>query len=140
MATYEYDLLNPPEDNRARELWMQHAAGFIIFQDVREYAIDQIDKNTDDKTKAKIIEGIDNAVYGLMMIWDGVSGSLNNENYSIRFETKIKLESENSDKKTLTNEIDVIDGDGMCMGFHGWKENDIGEDRIVKLKNDKSLK
>ena len=23
-------------------------------------------------------------------------------------------------------EINTFDGDGMCMGFHGWKENDFG--------------
>lgn len=22
-------------------------------------------------------------------------------------------------------------GDGMCMGFHGWKEGDFGEDEIT---------
>lgn len=43
MATWEHELLDPPPEPRARELWLQHAAGLIVFEDVRRYAIDQID-------------------------------------------------------------------------------------------------
>ena len=35
-----YKLTNPPNETRARELWLQHAAGFILFQDMRKYACD----------------------------------------------------------------------------------------------------
>src|SRR5262249_19245214 len=42
MATHNYVLTDPPGDQRARELWLQHGAGFIIFQDIRQYAIDAI--------------------------------------------------------------------------------------------------
>lgn len=87
-----FKLTNPPNEERARELWLQHAAGFILFQDMRKYAIDQIPDDTDDKTKEKVIKGIDDAVYGLMMIMDGVTGSLRNDEYSVTIENVIKLE------------------------------------------------
>ncbi|TGK84324.1 hypothetical protein EHQ31_00005 [Leptospira montravelensis] len=131
MATYDYQLNNPPDEKRARELWIQHAAGFIIFQDVRKYAIDRIDETLDEKTKSKILEGIDNAIYGLMMLWDGVSGNLSNDKYSIRLETIIKLEEKANGK--LVDEVTVTNGDGMCIGFHGWREGDFGNDEIVNL-------
>jgi hypothetical protein len=35
-----------------------------------------------------------------------------------------KLPSGNA---ALIDEIDLQDGDGMCMGIHGWREGDFGE-------------
>ena len=124
-----YKLTNPPIDERARELWLQHAAGLIIFEDIRKYAIEQISSDTDDKTKEKIIKGIDDAVYGLMMIMDGVTGSLKNDEYSVTIENVITLER-NGEK---IQEINTFNGDGMCMGYHGWRENDFGENGIYSV-------
>lgn len=118
-----YKLTNPPTEERARELWLQHAAGFILFQDMRKYAIDQIASNTDDNTKDMIIKGIDDAIYGLMMIMDGVTGCLKNDQYAVSIENIIKLERNG----VTIQEIRTFHGDGMCMGFHGWKENDFGD-------------
>jgi hypothetical protein len=118
-----YKLTNPPNEERARELWLQHAAGFILFQDMRKYAIDRIPSNTDDNTKELIIKGIDDAIYGLMMIMDGVTGCLKNDQYAVSIENIIKLERNGE----TIQEINTFHGDGMCMGFHGWKENDFGD-------------
>lgn len=118
-----YKLTNPPEEERARELWLQHAAGFILFRDMREYAIDQIPDSTDDQTKKIIIKGIDDSIYGLMMIMDGVTGSLTNNEYTVNIDSIIKLEKNG---ETIL-EINTLRGAGMCMGFHGWKENEFGE-------------
>ena len=65
-----FKLTKPPVEDRSRELWLQHAAGFILFEDMRNYAIKQIPANTDEKTREQIINRIDDAVYGLMMIMD----------------------------------------------------------------------
>jgi hypothetical protein len=44
MATYHFKLSDPPSTSRKRELWLQHGIGFILFQDVRDYALRQIDR------------------------------------------------------------------------------------------------
>lgn len=118
-----FKLTDPPNEERRRELWLQHAAGFILFQDIRKYAIDRIPDNIDDNTKELIVKGIDDAVYGLMMIMDGVAGHLQNDQYTVSIENIIKLKS----RGETIQEINTLDGDGMCMGFHGWKENDFGD-------------
>jgi hypothetical protein len=123
-----FELTSPPEDERARELWLQHAAGFIVFNDMREYAIKRIPDDTDDKTREKIISGIDDAVYGLMMIMDGVTGFLRNDEYTVSIKNKIRLQRGNE----VMQEIDTLDGDGMCMGYHGWKDGDFGDDAICR--------
>lgn len=127
-----YILTNPPEDERSRELWIQHAAGFIVFKDMRNYAIGRIPADTDDATKEKILKGIDDTLYGLMMMMDGVSGGLRNEEYSVNISTSILLIKDDK----VIQEINTLDGDGMCMGFHGWKEGDFGEDEIVIASKD----
>lgn len=118
-----FKLTDPPSEARARELWLQHAAGFILFQDMRQYAVDHIPGNTDEVTKELIIKGIDDAVYGLMTIMDGVTGGLQNDQYAVSLETTIKLKRNGE----TIQEINTFDGDGMCMGFHMWKENDFGD-------------
>jgi hypothetical protein len=101
-----FKLTNPPIDERSKELWLQHTAGFIIFQDMRNYAIDRIPLDTNEETKEKIISGIDDSIYGLMMIMDGVTGSLENDNYSVRLENKILLEKNNE----VIMEINTLNG------------------------------
>lgn len=122
------NLSDPPKDKRSRELWMQHAAGFILFEDIRKYALNRIPSETDEITKSKILNGIDDAIYGLTMIMDGVTGILENNEYALRIETKILLEKNGE----IVQELNTQQGDGMCMGFHGWKEGDFGEQKIVE--------
>lgn len=64
MATWQSKLVDPPLDVRARELWLQHAAGMIIFEDVRRYAMERIDPTVSGEARVAIEKGIDDAVYG----------------------------------------------------------------------------
>ena len=101
MATFNLKLEEHPTEARSRELWLQHAAGLIVFEDVRQYAIDQIDKTLADEVRAEIIKGIDNAVYGLMMIFDGVSGHLRGSEHSVKLETRVVLSKNNESGKDI---------------------------------------
>ena len=103
---------------------MQHAAGLIIFEDVRNYAIEQLEDGLSAKAKAVALKAIDDAVYGMMMIIDGVSGSIQNEKHRVNLSVSVQLTDLDTDE-SLT-ELNLADGDGMCMGFHGWKEDDFG--------------
>ena len=78
MSTSGFVLGLPPSSQRRRELWLQHAAGFILFEDVRNYAIERLDRALDATARAAALKAIDDAVYGLMMVIDGVSGGLGN--------------------------------------------------------------
>jgi hypothetical protein len=135
MASFEYVLTAPPSDDRARELWLQHAAGFILFEDARQYAIDRIDSRVNEVERKTIIAGINDAVYGVMMIIDGVSGRLKNEKYTVSLEQKVKLLTQDNGDTEIVEELDLADGDGMCMGFHGWLEDDFGRNRPAHKKS-----
>jgi hypothetical protein len=136
MGTHEFILTTPPDDARARELWLQHAAGFILFEDARQYAIDEIDGSVTEEARKAILKGIDDAMYGIMMILDGVTGALRNEHCAVTLEHKVKLLKLNNDNASTVEEMDLADGDGMCMGFHGWLEDDYGTNRPARMKND----
>ena len=136
MSTHEYKLSAPPEDSRSKELWLQHTAGKIYFEDAREYAINQISDDIDPIVKEKIIEGINNTMYGLMMILDGVSGSLENEDFIVSLQTKVLLskKGQGGDEEIL-EQLDLFeDGDGMCMGYHDWIDGGFGEDEVATKK------
>lgn len=107
---------------------MQHAAGFIFFEDIRRYAIEQIDPELSDEARAAAQKGIDDAVYGLMMVIDGVSGGIRNADRVVFVDFIVRL---SDPRGQHLSEVDLAHGDGMCMGYHGWLEGDFGTDPIA---------
>jgi hypothetical protein len=131
MSTSDFFLGPVPTSDRHRELWLQHVAGFILFEDMRGYAIDRLDPSLEETARKAALKAIDDTVYGLMMVLDGVSGSLANAQHAVRLQTKVCLESSSDELIAL---VDLFDGDGMSMGFHSWREGDFGEDPVAVLK------
>jgi hypothetical protein len=127
-----HTLATPPPPGRARELWLQHVAGAILFAHVRDYAISNLSAKLDEKTRLVAIQAINQALYGVMMVADGVSGSFRNERCSASVSMAVTLEQKGHPPERL----DLSDGDGMCMGFHNWLEGDFGEDRVVERPSD----
>lgn len=136
MATDNYQLAGPPESKRARELWLRHAAGFIFFEDVRRYALNEIDPNLAPEVRRAIEKGIDDAVYGLMMVLDGVTGALANDSERVELTVVAQhvRKNEKGESAAVLNEIDLAKGDGMCMGYHGWLQGDFGSDPVATPK------
>lgn len=132
MATFEFELVDPPTEQRALELWLQHAAGFIFFEDIRRYAMEQIDPALPAEARAAVQKGIDDAVYGLMMVIDGVSGGVRNASRSVHVDFIVRLTTRSdSERGVVLSEVDLRQGDGMCMGYHGWREGDFGNTPIA---------
>lgn len=122
MASSDFALTGVPTDPRQLELWLQHAAGFIVFEDVSHYALERLDPALDDATKSIVTRAVNDAVYGLMMIVDGVSGSLRNDEDTVELTMTVRLRRGD----TLITEMDLQQGDGMCMGYHGWVAGEFG--------------
>lgn len=60
MGTSQLEILCPPQQAHTLELWLQHAAGRILFKDVRAYATEKIDPTLPDETRltADSLEGM----------------------------------------------------------------------------------
>jgi hypothetical protein len=121
-----------PEEPRAAELWLQHAAGFVIFKDAWEYAVAKIPAGLSSEARTAALQAVDDAVYGMMMIADGVSGSMHNDAHEVRVRLRAEL-LHYDDAKTdeLIESLDLFDGDGVCMGFHFWREGDFGSSPVA---------
>ena len=137
MASFEHELADVPGEPRARELWLQHAAGFILFEDVRRYAMERTDPALTDEARAAVQKGIDDAVYGLMMVIDGVSGQLSNATHSVYIDFIVRFATRRA-KINVESQVDLRQGDGMCMGYHGWLESDFGNNPVVRPAEPKS--
>jgi hypothetical protein len=111
---------------------MQHGAGFILFEDVRRYAAEQMDPELAPHVRAAVEKGIDDAVYGLMMVLDGVTGALSGSKHRLELGIAARLVrlDDGRDEEVIA-ELDLSHGDGMCMGFHGWRTGDFGEFPVV---------
>lgn len=137
MATFQYELVDPPTDKRSLEIWLQHAAGFIIFEDVRRYAVEQIEPGLSPQALAAVTKAIDDAIYGLMMVIDGVSGSISNANHNVYIDFIVRLANRSDAKDNgLLSEVDLRQGDGMCMGYHGWLKGDFGNHSVAVARGD----
>lgn len=135
MATWQYELVEAPTAPRARELWLQNAAGFILFEDIRRYAIERIDPALPDEARAAVLKGINDAVYGLMMAIEGVTGGLSNATHTVYIDFIVRLASRSAaGNSDVLSEINLGKGDGMCMGYHGWLNGDFGEHAIAVPK------
>lgn len=122
MASDEFELAPPPEEPRERHLWLQHAAGFILFEDIRGYAREKVDERLDEVSRDAAFRAIDDALYGLMMLIDGVTGRLHGDGREVRLDVSASL----MEHGKIVERISLSEGDGMCMGFHAWQEGDFG--------------
>ena len=107
---------------------MQHAAGWIVFRDVRQRALSRIDRSLPEAAQAAARQAVDDTVYALMQCMDGVSGQLDGQNFSLELHTSIALLDE---AENVAQALDLRDGDSMCMGFHGWVGGDFGADLLA---------
>lgn len=132
MATWDYVLAEPPTEARAREVWLQHAAGFILCEDVRRHAAGQIDPGLGDEARGAALKAIDDALYGLMQVIDGVTGGLANADHAVAIDFVVRLVARGgpADGRAVAA-VDLRDGDGMAMGYHGWVAGDFGADPVV---------
>ena len=127
MTGSTFRLADPPTDPRRRELWLQHVAGRLIFDSVRDYALGQLPSTISEHERAIASDAIDHAVYGLMMLIDGVTGGAENETYAVEIDVSVSLR----EGGRTSQQLDLRDGDGMCMGYHGWVNGNFGDDPIV---------
>ena len=116
-------LASIPSDITNLSLWLQHAAGKLLLDATHERARSKLPAGLSDEARAAALQAVDDAVYGLMQLLDGVSDPLSND------ECYVTLRRSSDD--AVLHALDLQDGDGMCMGFHGWVEGDFGDLLVI---------
>ncbi|MBP6631355.1 MAG: hypothetical protein KBG28_19145 [Kofleriaceae bacterium] len=116
-----------PPAGRDRELWLQHAAGYILFRDVRDAALERLSDELNPAERVAATQAVDAAVYALMQVLDGVTGGLTDGPRRVKLATTVSLIEDGE----IIESLDLFDGDGMCMGFHMWRAGDFGESPVT---------
>lgn len=132
MTTDKFVLASLPDEPRLRELWLQHAAGFILMENVRQAAIDQLGPQLSTDERVVAIAAIDATMYQLMSVIDGLRGGLNNSQYQVDLHMIVQLRRSDANQENVLELMDLRDGDGMSMGIHGWLEADYGTCPVVE--------
>lgn len=63
-----------------------------------------------------------------MMVIDGVTGTLRGEAESV----DLRMHVEHRRRGEVVQDLDLFNGDGMCMGYHFWLDGDFGASPVTK--------
>jgi hypothetical protein len=94
---------------------------------VRSAGLASIDPEAPADARRQAERAVDRTMYALMMLIDGVSGGIANAERAVR----VRFFVEVREGARVTHSLDLGEGDGMCMGFHGWRDGDFGEDPVL---------
>ena len=109
-------------------MWLQHAAGFILFEKVRASGLATLEPDAPEDIRKAVGVAIDATIYALMMQIDGVTGGLRSDERELNLTFGVELVEHDS----VVAKFDLREGDGMCMGFHYWVEGDFGDSAVVE--------
>jgi hypothetical protein len=69
------------------------------------------------------------------MVIEGVTGGLSNASHTVYIDFIARLaERGDAGNGGVLSVIDLRQGDGMCMGYHGWLEGDFGKHPVAVPK------
>lgn len=73
----------------------------------------------------------------VMMMIDGVSGAISNDRHKVYIDFIVRLATcANRNEGAILSELNLRQGEGMCMGYHHWREGDFGENSIAIPRSD----
>ena len=127
MAIDKFELVDPPDAPQARELWLQHAFGFVVAEDVRSAVLEEFRRDAHPAHEAAVERAVDATIYRFMMLFDGVTGGLRNSERRIEADLILRLRRGD----VIEDELRVADGDGLCMGVHEWFAGEFGEHPVA---------
>ena len=100
-----------------------HTFGTHLMKYVRDEALNTIPENATDETRQCASEAIRHSIYAMMALFDGIHKLEIGSNNTIEYVLQAVIRDEKYNKKEM---IELApNGDGLCMGFAGWWENDF---------------
>ena len=108
-----------PREPHRRWIAAGNAFGAHLVAAAIEYAVDRIPAGADAAARALAAKAARDAVYGAMMLLDGVAASDLGPDARAEYVLLSRVRSRASGEVAEEFEL-APDGDGLCMGFHGW--------------------
>ena len=115
-----------PTNPRTRWVQAGNTFGRHLMDAAKEYAFDRIPKSIPAADREIVQRAALDAIYGMMMLLDGVADSEIDEAHRIEYVLLARVR-EISESYDAIEEFELApEGDGLCIGFHGWVEDDFG--------------
>ena len=109
----------------SHERWIDAANvfGSQLFTYAREEQMSNLAEDLTTRERTIAVEAINNTLYAVLMMLDGVVDLKVDANHSTEYSLMQRVFD---DQSRLVSEIELTpNGDGLCMGFHGWKSNEF---------------
>jgi hypothetical protein len=115
------------DDVRNRELEAQNTFGMHLFMHVRDAAIERIPVTANPECRSAAVRAIDDTIYLMLALLDGVPARSVGPEAVAEYVLNVRIKRKGL-KAAETFELSP-GGDGLCMGFAGWRDGNFG-DRI----------
>jgi hypothetical protein len=120
----KFEIGQLPEDEHAHLIHLSNAFGRLLFDVVRAPAREGA-KSIPDSCRPSVESLLDDQLYAVLQMLDGVTMPLGNDQIRAEFVLKARLR-DRSDLSAV-EEVELgPNGEGFCMGFQGWRDGDFG--------------
>jgi len=120
-------LTDIPGDPRDFSLWMQHGVGYLLMRQVRDEMYYEIESDVAPEHHQAARSVVNDTIYKMCMLVEGIGPPLRNDTHSLEVDLVGRL-VDNSTYEYVHHES-MFEGDGICVGYHGWMQGDFGTGR-----------
>ncbi len=114
-----------PAEPHRRWIAAGNAFGRRLMAAARDYAFGRIPATASPEAQELARKAALDAIYGTMMLLDGVAPSTVGPEHAAEYVLLSRVRSRQSGQAVERFEL-APDGDGLCMGYHGWVDGDFG--------------
>jgi hypothetical protein len=115
-----------PAETHARWIAAANTCGHHLMTAARDYALQRVPATASREACELVQKAALDAIYGMMMLFDGMASTEVGPDYRVEYVLLSRIRSTESD--AVLEQIELTpDGDGLCMGYHGWVAGDFGE-------------
>jgi hypothetical protein len=105
-------------DPHSRRIDAADTFGRHLAEGARDYALQRIHKSVSEETRAIATQAVLDALYGVMMVLEGITPNDVDAHHRIQYVLSARV------RKRQEGTVETIElspeGDGLCMGFHRW--------------------
>ncbi|MBU6954977.1 MULTISPECIES: hypothetical protein [unclassified Hahella] len=113
-----------PKEQYSRKVSASHAFGEHLFNKVRKEALYSMRSYESDRDRELVEETVDATLYAMMQLLDGIFLNAIDEKHQAEYAL---IQRVRDNEGVLLEESELApDGEGLCMGFQGWREGDFG--------------
>lgn len=115
-----------PSDPQARWVQAGNTFGRHLMAASRDYAFSRIPGSTPPEERKIAQKAALDAIYGMMMLLDGVADTKIDKLHRVEYVLLAQVLQAAHPQPVEQFEL-APNGDGLCMGYHGWVAGDFGQ-------------